>query len=172
VDVNRLLDPRREREATRPLDDVTASDDGSSGGGLRKALLGLGLAGLAYLAVRRAGRSERAPSMSEGGETVDDVRSGDGFEIPIGETGEGQSEGGEPSRGTGTTKGAIGTEPMPGEDLSSGRPAGESASESEDADRDRSDQSAVEIGETDEDAAEEADSDRDVAAGDDSDPEL
>ncbi|MCU4801269.1 hypothetical protein OB920_12890 [Halobacteria archaeon HArc-gm2] len=122
--MNRLLDPRRESNATEPLDGATASDDGGSArGGLRKALFALGVLGLAYLAVRRAGRSERAPSMDEVRETVDDVRSGDDFEIPIGESGEESPDQRDSAMGAGTTEGAIGNEPMPGEDLSSGRPA-------------------------------------------------
>lgn len=138
--MNRLLDPRRESEAVEPPDDVTPSpDQNRSGGGLRRVLFGLGVAALTYLVARRIRRSESAPSMGELKETVGDVRSGDGFEIPIGETGDDRSAGSEASWGTGTTQGAIGTEPMPGEDLSSGRSGDEDAPESEGPDRGQSD---------------------------------
>jgi hypothetical protein len=99
-------------------------------------LLGLGVAGLAYLAARRVRTNQGTPSMGEVRETVGDVRSGEAFEIPIDETRQkakdaiGSVGGGEKrdadesetgagaGEGAGTTEGAIGNEPMPGEDIS------------------------------------------------------
>jgi len=171
--VNRLLKSRRADEAANPLDDVTTSDDaGSSRGGFRTALLGLGVAGLAYLAARRVRRSGSAPSMGEVKETVGDVRSGDGFEIPIGDTGEDGGDQSGSSVGAGTTEGAIGNEPMPGEDLSSGRPAGGDASESEGDDRDSDDRGVPDSDDPDRDVTEGGDAERDDAEADESADEL
>lgn len=120
--VSPLFKPRRESKAKKPLGESLPSESsGSSGSGLRRVLVGLGVAALAFLAARRVRKSGRTPSMDEVKETVGDVRSGEAFEIPIGETGE-AAEGSETgAEWTGTTEGAIGKEPMPGEDLSSGK---------------------------------------------------
>lgn len=67
----------RERTEAEPSKRSVAGDDeSSSSGALRKALLGLGLVGLAYVAARRAGSGETELSPEEVRETVDDAVSG------------------------------------------------------------------------------------------------